>query len=132
MQGVCYLHLEKRKFYFFVPDLIKNFNFRSPQLSASAVVNEQVLVELGKAFFGQKYSKSLRSSVSSHGFAPIPVYNSFLIDLDEVFSNFAVIKMADGQIQVHLLIIIPASLINILISIRPSLTTADKTTFSPV
>ena len=76
------------------------YNYRSPQLSASAVVNDQVLVELGKAFFGRKYSKSLRSSVSSHGFAPIPVYSSFLIDLDEVFSNFAIIKMLDGQIQV--------------------------------
>ena len=96
------------------------------------MVNEQVLVELGKAFFGQKYSKSLRSSVSSHGFAPIPVYNSFLIDLDEVFSNFAVIKMADGQIQVHLFIIPADGLITILITIRPSLTTADRTISSPV
>ena len=109
------------------------YNYRSPQLSASAVVNDQVLVELGKAFFGRKYSKSLRSSVSSHGFAPIPVYSSFLIDLDEVFSNFAIIKMADGQIQVHLFIIIPADgLITILITIRPSLTTVDRTISSPV
>ena len=67
---------------------------------ASAVVNEEWLEELGQSFFGRQYSRSLHSAVSSHGFAPIPVYSNILIDLDDIISNFAVLKMDSGIIQV--------------------------------
>ena len=69
-------------------------------MSASAVVNSEVLYELGQSFFGEKYCKTVKSALSSHGFAPIPVYSSLLIELDEILSNFVVIMVDSNQVQV--------------------------------
>jgi len=80
---------------------INNFNasyqiltgLRSPQLSSSAAVNFENLHDLGKCFFGRKYSLSLKQALGSHGFAPIPVSSSILIELDDIFSNAGVLMM---------------------------------------
>ena len=69
---------------------------------ASSVVNSESLDELGQCFFGHQYSRSLKTALASHGFGTIPVYSNILIDLDEIISNFAVLKMDNGKIKVKL------------------------------
>ena len=76
------------------------FYLRSPQLSVSAAVSSEDLHELGKCFFGRKYSFRLNQSLNSHGFAPIPVTSSILIELDEIMANFGVVVMDQTSVKV--------------------------------
>ena len=88
----------KTKYLFYL-----NFvNYRSPRLLASAVVYAETLDELGQCFFGSKYSESLKTALQSHGFAPIPVYSNILIEIDELMSNFSVVKLRDCKVEVRL------------------------------
>ena len=47
--------------------------------------------------------QDLQSAISSHGFSPIPVYSSLLIDLDEILSCSVVIMMKNKEVLVSLL-----------------------------
>ena len=76
------------------------FYLRSPQLLVSAAVSSEDLHELGKCFFGRKYSFRLNQSLNSHGFAPIPVTSSILIELDEIMANFGVVVMDQTSVKV--------------------------------
>ena len=67
---------------------------------ASAVVYADTLDELGQCFFGTKYTESLNCGLKNHGFAPIPVYSNILIEIDEVMSNFTVVKLSGCKVQV--------------------------------
>ena len=69
---------------------------------ASALVNADTLDELGQCFFGTKYSESLDCGLKNHGFAPIPVYSNILIEIDELMSNFTVVKLCDYKVQVRI------------------------------
>ena len=69
---------------------------------ASAVVNADTLDELGQCFFGTKYSESLNRGLKNHGFAPIPVYSNILIEIDELMSNFTVVKLSDWKVEVRI------------------------------
>ena len=69
---------------------------------ASAVVNADTLDELGQCFFGTKYSECLNCGLKNHGFAPIPVYSNILIEIDELMSNFTVVKLSDWKVEVRI------------------------------
>ena len=62
--------------------------------------NKKTLTDLEDKFSNQKHLEELRICLLSHGFAPIPVYSGLLRDLDNVTSNFAVVKMKHGVIEV--------------------------------
>ena len=64
-------------------------------------MNSNSLLELGKCFFGKKYSSRLNQSLNSHGFAPIPVTSSILIELEDILSNFGVILMDSTSVKVQ-------------------------------
>ena len=48
-----------------------------------------------------KYSDALRRAITSHGFAPIPVYSSLVIQCEELFSNSTVLVMDGSEVQVR-------------------------------
>ena len=62
--------------------------------------NKKTLTDLEDKFSNQKHLEELRTCLRSYGFAPIPVYSGLLRDLDNVTSNFAVVKMKHGVIEV--------------------------------
>ena len=65
-------------------------------------MNFENLHDLGKCFFGRKYSLSLKQALGSHGFAPIPVSSSILIELDDIFSNAGVLMMDPTNTEVYI------------------------------
>ena len=62
--------------------------------------NEKTLTDLEDKFSNKKHLEEVRTCLRSHGFAPIPVYSGLLRDLGNVTSNFAVVKMNHGVIEV--------------------------------
>ena len=62
--------------------------------------NKKTLTDLEDKFSNKNHLEEVRTCLRSHGFAPIPVYSGLLRDLGNVTSNFAVVKMKHGVIEV--------------------------------
>ena len=75
--------------------------------------NKRTLTDLEDNFSNKTHLEQVRSCLRSHGFAPIPVYGRLLRELGDITSNFAVVKMKHGVIEVFCIALKNKNLTNI-------------------
>ena len=75
--------------------------------------NKKTLTDLEDNFSNKTRIEKVRSCLRSHGFAPIPVYGRLLRELGDMTSNFAVVKMKHGVIEVFCIALKNKNLTNI-------------------